>query len=122
MEESMGAKHTPGDSQIPSLSCILLVWICTRGEGMCQLANVELKSVTSFRFRRGQGQQDVYFELHAGSKKMRSYINAANGQITEVDVREVHDNPSSSKLLDVANQLAKESASMDAFRLGLNKS
>ena len=91
-------------------------------EGMCQLANVELKSVTSFRFRRGQGQQDVYFELHAGSKKMRSYINAANGQITEMDVREVHDNPSSSKLLDVANQLAKESASMDAFRLGLNKS
>ena len=52
---------------------------------------------------------------------MRSYIDA-QGNITEVDVRELHDNPSSSKLIDVANQLAKESASMDAFRLGLDKS
>lgn len=90
--------------------------------GMCQLADVELKDIFSFRFRRGMGQQDVYLELHAESKKMRSYINAAQGKITEVDVREMHDNPSSSKLIDVANQLAKESASMDAFRLGLNKS
>ena len=124
MEESMAArKHTPGDSPNSIVVAYLVgMDLYNAAEGMCQLANVELKSVTSFRFRRGQGQQDVYFELHAGSKKMRSYINAANGQITEVDVREVHDNPSSSKLLDVANQLAKESASMDAFRSGLNKS
>ena len=51
---------------------------------------------------------------------MRSYIDA-QGNITEV-MRELHDNPSSSKLIDVANQLAKESANMDAFRLGLDKS
>ena len=88
---------------------------------MCQLANVDINDVVNFRFRRGAGQQEVYLELQAGSKKMRSYIDA-QGNITEVDVRELHDNPSSSKLIDVANQLAKEGASMDAFRLGLDKS
>ena len=41
--------------------------------------------------------------------------------ITEVDVREVHDNPDSSKLIDVANQLAKETTTMDSFRLGINR-
>ena len=74
-----------------------------------------------FSFSPWRGAAEVYLELHAGSKKMRSYIDA-QGNITEVDVRELHDNPSSSKLIDVANQLAKESASMDAFRLGLDKS
>ena len=88
---------------------------------MCRLANVDINDVVNFRFRRGAGQQEVYLELQAGSKKMRSYIDA-QGNITEVDVRELHDNPSSSKLIDVANQLAKEGASMDAFRLGLDKS
>jgi len=90
-------------------------------KGMCQLAKVELNQVSSIRMRRGLGQQDVYLELHADKKKMRAYINASQGQITEVDVREVHENPDSSKLLDVANQLAKESANMDAFRLGMTK-
>ena len=88
---------------------------------MCRLANVDINDVVNFRFRRGVGQQEGYLELHAGSKKMRSYIDV-QGNITEVDVRELHDNPSSSKLIDVANQLAKEGASMDAFRLGLDKS
>ena len=88
---------------------------------MCRLANVDINDVVNFRFRRGAGQQEVYLELHAGPKKMRSYIDA-QGNITEVDVRELHDNPSSSKLIDVANQLAKEGASMDAFRLRLDKS
>ena len=88
---------------------------------MCRLANVDINDVVNFRFRRGVGQHEVYLELHAGSKKMRSYIDA-QGNITEVDVRELHDNPSSIKLIDIANQLAKEGASMDAFRLGLDKS
>ena len=67
------------------------------------------------------GQQDGYMELHASNKKCRAYIDASKGQITEVDVREVHDNPDSSKLIDVANQLAKETTSMDSFRLGINR-
>ena len=89
--------------------------------GMCQLAKVELDQVSNFRIRRGLGQQDVYMELHANQKKCRAYINAAEGQISEIDVREVHDNRDSSKLLDVANQLAEESATMDAYRLGISR-
>ena len=89
--------------------------------GMCQLASVELDQVSNFRIRRGMGQQDVYMELHASHKKCRAYIDASKGQITEVHVREVHDNPDSSKLIDVANQLAKETTSMDSFRLGINR-
>lgn len=115
-------KHThaisPNSGVLPYL---VVMDLYKAASGMCQLANVDINDVVNFRFRRGVGQQEVYLELHAGSKKMRSYIGA-QGNITEVDVRELHDNPSSSKLIDVANQLAKESANMDAFRLGLDKS
>lgn len=115
-------KHTPAISPNPGiLTYLLSMDLFSATSGMCQLAKVDIKDIHAFRFRRGIGQQDVYLEVHAGSKKMRSYLNA-NGQITEVDVREVHDNPSSSKLIDVANELAEESAVMDAFRLGLEKS
>ena len=119
----MGArKHTPAISpNFRVLPYLVVMDLYNAAAGMCQLANVDMKDIFSFRFRRGMGAQEVYLELHAESKKMRSYIDG-QGAITEVDVREVHDNPSSSRLIDVANQLAKESANMDAFRLGLNKS
>ena len=111
--------------QLPKFKAILYLGdmdLLNAARGMCQLANMELDQVSNFRIRRGMGQQDVYMELHANHKKCRAYINASEGQISEIDVREVHDNPDSSKLLDVANQLAKESATMDSYRLGINRS
>ena len=111
--------------QLPKFKAILYLGdmdLLNAARGMCQLANMELDQVSNFRIRRGMGQQDVYMELHANHKKCRAYINASEGQISEIDVREVHDNRDSSKLLDVANQLAKESATMDSYRLGINRS
>ena len=87
--------------------------------GMCQIAELDLKEVPAFRIRKGTGHQDIYVELRAKTKKVRAYYNAEKGVITEVDIREAHERMDSSKLVDVANQLAQEDASMDAFRLGL---
>ena len=87
--------------------------------GMCQMAELDLDDVPSIRIRKGQGNQDIYVELRAQNKKVRAYYNVGKGGISELDIRQLHESTNSSKLLDVANQLADEQASMDAFRLGL---
>ena len=87
--------------------------------GMCQIAELDMDTVPSFRIRKGQGNQDIYIELRAESKKVRAYYNVSNGVINELDIRQVHERTDSSRLLDVANELAREETSMDAFRLGL---
>ena len=83
--------------------------------GMCQMAELDLDDVPSIRIRKGQGNQDIYVELRAQNKRN----NVGKGAISELDIRQLHESTNSSKLLDVANQLADEQASMDAFRLGL---
>jgi hypothetical protein len=88
-------------------------------KGMCQLAEVEVKDVPLIRIRKGEGLQDIYVELRTPRKKVRSYYNAAKGVINEVDIREAHERTDSSRLLEVANELAKEETNMDAFRIGL---
>ena len=88
-------------------------------KGMCQIAELDLKEVPMIRFRKGTGKQDIYVELRSKKKKVRAYYNAEKGVINEIDIREAHERTDSSRLLDVANQLAKEKSSMDAFRLGL---
>jgi hypothetical protein len=88
-------------------------------KGMCRLAEVEAKDVPLIRIRKGEGLQDIYVELRTERKKVRSYYNAEKGVINEVDIREAHERMDSSRLLEVANELAKEEGNMDAFRLGL---
>lgn len=89
--------------------------------GMCRFAELDLESVPVFRFRKGTGNQDIYVEMRSQTKKIRAYYDAEKGVINEVDIREAHERTDSSRLLDVANQMAKEQASMDAFRLGLTE-
>ena len=85
--------------------------------GMCQMAELDLDDVFH-PHPKGQGNQDIYPELRA-QNKVRAYYNVGKGAISELDIRQLHESTTPSKLLDVANQLADEQASMDAFRLGL---
>lgn len=87
--------------------------------GMCRLAEVELEQVSNIRIRKGQGNQDIYVQLLSKDKKLRAYYNAAKGVIHEMDIRQAHEELESSRLLDMAQEVAKEDADMDAFRLGL---
>jgi len=86
--------------------------------GMCQLAGVGMEDVSNIRIRRGDGNQDVFVQLLSGGKKVRAYYDAAKGVINEIDIRQAHERTDSSRLLDMANELAAEDSSMDAFRLG----
>lgn len=86
--------------------------------GMCQLAGVGINDVSNIRIRRGDGNQDIYVQLLSRGKKVRAYYDAAKGVINEVDIRQAHERTDSSRLLNIANELAAEDSSMDAFRLG----